>query len=157
MIKLVIFDDEVLLRGNCRLGDVLPPQHAAGDTVYDDYGHSLTLLPGAKHVLEELHQRGIYASLNSTNYAGNAIAVLSLLGIWEWFIFPMINTVEKGLNCQEILRKFRQRGVEIRNEEVIFIEMQAENLESAARLLPGCKALQMHKDIFDISDLLLLL
>ncbi len=156
MIKLVIFDDEVLLRGNCRLGDILPAQHVTGDIVYDDYGHSLTLLPGARYVLEELHQRGIYASLNSTNYASNSIAVLKLLGIFEWFMFPMINTVEKGLNCQEILRRLRQKGVEIKNEEVIFVDVKQENIESALKLLPGCKALLMYKDIFDVSDILLL-
>ncbi|MEM2925329.1 MAG: hypothetical protein QXJ68_06530 [Methanocellales archaeon] len=139
------------------MGEVLPPQYIANDTVYDDYGHSITLTPGARHVLEELHQRGIYASLNSTNYAGNAIAVLKLLGIWDWFAFPMINTIEKGLNCQEILRKFKQKGVEIKNEEVIFIDTREENIQSALKHLPGCRALKMHRDIFDITDLLLLL
>ncbi|MEM2933735.1 MAG: hypothetical protein QXL78_02290 [Methanocellales archaeon] len=104
-----------------------------------------------------MHQRGIYASLNSTNYAGNAIAVLKLLGIWEWFVFPMINTINKGLNCQEILRRLKQKGVEIQNEEVIFIDTREENVESALRFLPGCRALKMHRDIFDVTDLLLLI
>jgi magnesium-dependent phosphatase-1 len=147
----------VLLRGNCKLGEVLPPQYISNDTVYDNYGHSITLLPEARHVLDELHKRGIYASLNSTNYAGNAIAVLQLLGIWDWFTFPMINTINKGLNCQEILRRFKQKGVEIKNEEVIYVDTNEENIESALKLLPGCRALKMHRDIFNISDLLLLL
>jgi len=80
----------------------------------------------------ELARRGIMSSICSKNTFADARHVLSAHGIWDYFVFPKIEWLPKGQLIAAIIRE-----MQLRAENVLFIDDNPLNLEEAKYYNPG--------------------
>jgi FkbH-like protein len=114
-VKLVIWDlDETLWSGTLSEGPVV-------------------LNPECSNIVRQLNGRGIISSLCSKN---DLEAVRSRLtaeeGLWEEFVFPQVAWLPKGPQIAKIIE-----DVQLRPEQVLFIDDNVGNLQEARYYAPG--------------------
>lgn len=105
-VKLVIWDlDETFWKGTLSEGKVAP-------------------VPGNLELVRALAGRGIMNSVVSKNDREEAMGVLTLWQIAEYFVFPRIAWAPKGMAVRELLQ-----DMGLRAENVLFIDDNPSNLE----------------------------
>lgn len=105
-IKLVIWDlDETFWKGTLSEGEVSP------------ISNNITLI-------KELTNRGIINSISSKNDFAQAKEKLEELQIWDYFVFPHIDWVNKGESVKNIISKMNLRSI-----NVLFIDDNHLNLK----------------------------
>ena len=113
-IKCVIWDlDDTLWSGTLAEGD---------DVVAYDW---------LIEAVMELDRVGVVNSICSKNDFENAKARLTLLGIWDYFVFPIIDFVPKGLNVKSIIENFQ-----LSDENCLFVDDNESNLNEVAHYCP---------------------
>ncbi len=113
-VRLVIWDlDDTFWKGTL----------AEGPIEYVQANHDLVI---------ELSKRGIVNSICSKNIFENAKAVLEDAEIWPYFIFPLINWEPKGPVIEKLIKE-----IQLRPENVLFIDDNPLNLEDAKFYVPG--------------------
>ena len=126
-VKLVIWDlDETFWKGTLSEGPV-------------------KIIPENVEKVRTLVQRGIMCSISSKNDLEPAKAELERAGIWDYFIFPVINWNPKGENIKDIISRCQLRAV-----NVLFIDDNASNRNEAEFYNPGL----MTMDAVDLPKLL---
>lgn len=126
-VKLVIWDlDETFWKGTLSEGPV-------------------EIIPKNVEMVRTLVQRGIMCSISSKNDLEPAKAELERAGIWDYFIFPVINWNPKGENIKDIISRCQLRAV-----NVLFIDDNASNRNEAEFYNPGL----MTMDAVDLPKLL---
>lgn len=126
-VKLVIWDlDETFWKGTLSEGPV-------------------EIIPENVEMVRNLVQRGIMCSISSKNDLEPAKAELERAGIWDYFIFPVINWNPKGENIRDIISRCQLRAV-----NVLFIDDNASNRKEAEFYNPGL----MTMDAVDLPKLL---
>lgn len=126
-VKLVIWDlDETFWKGTLSEGPV-------------------EIIPENVEMVRTLVQRGIMCSISSKNDLEPAKAELERAGIWDYFIFPVINWNPKGENIKDIINRCQLRAV-----NVLFIDDNASNRNEAEFYNPGLMTI----DAIDLSHLL---
>lgn len=126
-VKLVIWDlDETFWKGTLSEGPV-------------------EIIPEYVEMVRTLVQRGIMCSISSKNDSEPAMAELERAGIWDYFIFPVINWNPKGENIKDIISRCQLRAV-----NVLFIDDNASNRKEAEFYNPGL----MTMDAVDLPKLL---
>lgn len=126
-VKLVIWDlDETFWKGTLSEGPV-------------------EIIPENVEMVRNLVQRGIMCSISSKNDYEPAKAELERAGIWDYFIFPVINWNPKGENIRDIISRCQLRAV-----NVLFIDDNASNRKEAEFYNPGL----MTMDAVDLPKLL---
>ena len=157
-IRLVVFDaDDVIFSSSsdCYIGQVTLPVRRTGDDILEDAtGCKIVLDNEARSILQELRRRGIHVSLDSINRSREATEILHTLQLDNIFEHPRVNFSDKGTNVLEIIRDFREDGIEISPDEVMFIDDVPEFCEDVKKALGGKGVvLQMNKDISKLSEL----
>ena len=126
-VKLVIWDlDETFWKGTLSEGPV-------------------TIIAENMELVRTLVQRGIMCSISSKNDLEPAKVELERAGIWDHFIFPVINWNPKGENIKDIINRCQLRAV-----NVLFIDDNASNRKEAEFYNPGL----MTMDAVDLPKLL---
>ena len=126
-IKLVIWDlDETFWKGTLSEGEVV-------------------LIRDNVEIVKELSRRGIINSISSKNDNEQAKAKLIEFGIWDYFIFPIINWNPKGENVKSIVS-----NCQLRNENVLFIDDNIMNLKEVEHYNEGINTLHAN----DLNQLL---
>jgi len=98
-IKLIVWDlDDTFWNGTLSEGDVIP--------------NKLNI-----ELVKTLVDRGIMNSISSKNELTKAKAKLQELGVWDYFIFPLINWQPKGENVKYIINE-----AQLRADNVLFID-----------------------------------
>lgn len=106
---------------------------------------SVEIIPENVEMIRTLVQRGIMCSISSKNDLEPAKAELERAGIWDYFIFPVINWNPKGENIKNIISRCQLRAV-----NVLFIDDNASNRKEAEFYNPGLMTL----DAIDLPKLL---
>ena len=105
-VKLVIWDlDETFWRGTLSEEGIIP-------------------VPRNAEMVVALCKRGIISSICSKNDLAQAKAKLIELGVWDFFVFPVINFAPKGKAVAEMIE-----NAGLRAENVLFIDDNTMNLE----------------------------
>jgi FkbH-like protein len=105
-IKLVIWDlDETFWEGTLSEGSIKP-------------------IESNIQIVKELTSRGIMNSIVSKNDMENVKTQLLELGVWDFFVFPMVSWAPKGELVKSIINKFQFRPV-----NVLFLDDNHMNLE----------------------------
>lgn len=126
-VKLVIWDlDETFWKGTLSEGPV-------------------EIIPEHVEMVRTLVQRGIMCSISSKNDLEPAKAELERAGIWDYFIFPVVNWNPKGENIKDIISRCQLRAV-----NVLFIDDNVSNRNEAEFYNPGL----MTMDAVDLPHLL---
>ena len=126
-VKLVIWDlDETFWKGTLSEGPV-------------------EIIPEHVEMVRTLVQRGIMCSISSKNDLEPAKAELERAGIWDYFIFPVVNWNPKGENIKDIISRCQLRAV-----NVLFINDNVSNRNEAEFYNPGL----MTMDAVDLPHLL---
>lgn len=113
-IKLIIWDlDETFWKGTLSEGPV----------AYIEDNH---------RIVKELTRRGIISSISSKNTFDDAKEALEKAGMWDFFVFPKISWAPKG---ELIAHTISQ--MQLRPQNVLFIDDSALNLKEAAYFNPG--------------------
>lgn len=117
-IKLVIWDlDETFWKGTLSEGEVFP--------IKDNVDN-----------VKELSKRGIINSISSKNDYEQARTKLIEFGVWDYFIFPVINWNPKGENVKNIIS-----NCQLRNENILFIDDNILNLREVEHYNEGVNTL----------------
>src|SRR6476659_368770 len=95
------------------------------------------IAPNVKNVelVKALSGRGIVNSICSKNDRDQAMAALSDLGVWDYFVFPHIAFSPKGQAIASMLE-----GAGLRAENTVFIDDNPSNLEEVKFFNPGIMA-----------------
>lgn len=126
-VKLVIWDlDETFWKGTLSEGPV-------------------EFIPENVEMVRTLVQRGIMCSISSKNDFELAKAELERAGIWDYFIFPVVNWNPKGENIKDIISRCQLRAV-----NVLFIDDNASNRKETEFYNPGLMTI----DALDLPKLL---
>ena len=116
-IKLIIWDlDETLWKG----------------TLSDEC--NIEIDEDIIHCLKDLTDMGIVNSICSKNDYENAKRKLIEMEIWDYFVFASINWEAKGQRIQNIIKSMK-----LRNENVLFIDDNIQNLEETSYYCKGIK------------------
>src|SRR5436305_759543 len=114
-VRLVIWDlDETFWRGTLTEG---------GITEHIDENYK---------IVPKLAQRGVLSSICSKNDLDSVKRILEERGVWDFFIFPSINWLPKGMRIKEIVE-----AVQLRPETVLFIDDNPGNRGEAIAMAPG--------------------
>lgn len=117
-IKLVIWDlDDTFWNGTLSEGNIIP-------------------IDSNIRMVKELSKRGILNSISSKNNYDDAKKKLIELGVWDYFIFPIINWSPKGENVKNIIEK-----CQLRNENILFIDDNVSNLKEVEHYNEGINIL----------------
>ena len=109
-IKCVIWDlDDTLWDGTLAEGDDIAPRNWLID------------------IVKQFDEVGIINSICSKNEFDKAKAELEALGIWDYFVFPVIDFVPKGMNVKSIIE-----NMQLRDENCLFIDDNDGNLNEVA-------------------------
>lgn len=102
-VKLVIWDlDETFWKGTLSEGEVKAPNAS---------------------LVKKLTQYGIINSICSKNDFSQAKTMLEKMGVWEYFVFPVINWEPKGTSVKRIIA-----DCQLRAPNVVFIDDNATNI-----------------------------
>lgn len=117
-IKLVIWDlDETFWKGTLSEGEVeIVKKHV--------------------EIVKELARRGIISSISSKNDFEPAKAELEKVGVWDYFIFPLINWNPKGENVKGIIE-----ACQLRAPNVLFIDDNISNRKEVEHYNEGINTL----------------
>ncbi len=134
--KLIIWDmDETFWRGNISEGDV-------------------EFKPEVVEFIKELTLKGIMNSICSKNYYSDVKSKFLERGykdIWELFVFPSIDWSPKGERVKNIIK-----SMNLRNENVIFIDDNRFNLNEVKYYCPGimtaATAAKMIEELYLVND-----
>jgi FkbH-like protein len=108
-IKCVIWDlDETIWEGSLAENTSITPKHRIVE------------------LISALNGKGIINSICSKNEYETAKLKLQSLGIWDFFVFPVIGFVPKGQNIKEIIEL-----LQLRAENVLFVDDNAGNRNEA--------------------------
>lgn len=117
-IKLVIWDlDETFWKGTLSEGEIVPIQENI-------------------EMVKTLTKRGIINSISSKNDYEPAKEKLQELGVWEYFVFPIINWNPKGENVKNIISQ-----CQLRSPNVLFIDDNPTNLKEVEHYNPEIQTL----------------
>lgn len=117
-IKLVIWDlDETFWNGTLSEGEVIP-------------------VPENVELVKILTERGIINSISSKNDLEPVKEKLQELGVWDYFVFPIINWNPKGENVREIISQ-----CQLRPTNVLFIDDNPMNLKEVEHYNPQIQTL----------------
>ncbi|MBC7815587.1 MAG: HAD-IIIC family phosphatase [Planctomycetaceae bacterium] len=112
-VKLVVWDlDETFWKGTLSEGTIAP-------------------IPENLELVQTLAGRGIVSSVCSKNDFETAERELKRLGIWEYFVCPVIQWSPKGPAVKELVE-----SVNLRAENVVFVDDNPANLAEAAYHCP---------------------
>lgn len=90
------------------------------DTLWDGSlaeNQNIRLRTNVIELIERLDQKGIVNSICSKNSYPAAKEVLERLGIWDYFVFPVIDFVPKGQNVKQIIA-----NLQLRSANVLFVD-----------------------------------
>lgn len=113
LIKLVIWDmDETFWKGTISEEDVV-------------------IIEENIQIVKELTDRGIMNSICSKNEYEVVVEKLKEIGVFEYFVFPVINWNAKGHQIKELIAR-----CQLREENVLFIDDNVYNLQEAKYFCP---------------------
>ncbi|MDE0961298.1 MAG: magnesium-dependent phosphatase-1 [Planctomycetota bacterium] len=113
---------------------------------------TVRLRRGARKLMRSIHQSGGICSLACRSDAKVCGELLDIFGIREHFFHPRYGLMEKGEAILEVLKELHDcLGVDIRTDEVLFVDDSVANLREARRV--GATTLLYGRDIRNLGEL----
>jgi len=129
-VKLVIWDlDDTFWKGTLAEGAIVP-------------------IEVCKNCVITLAQRGIISSISSKNDFEEAKSNLTNFGVWDYFVYPRIEYGPKGKNIAALIEEMNLRA-----ENVLFIDDNVLNLEEAKYYAPGVMVAHPEQILAGLLDL----
>ena len=125
-IKCVIWDlDDTIWDGTLAEGEAIAPRDWLVETV------------------KQLDAVGVINSICSKNEFEKAKVQLQAFGLWDYFVFPVIDFVPKGQNIKSIIER-----LQLRDENCLFIDDNEGNLAETAYYCPSINTANPYDDGF---------
>lgn len=155
-IKLVIFDCDRTLWDHHNVSELRPPfRRVDENTVEDQDGIRVRLLPGARELLDELKRQGIILSIASWNRPEPVFQILDLLGLSPYFTRPKVEFHPyKERTVAVLLKELAEDGVTLAPEEILYIDDRPLHLRRMKAALGPIRTLQAGQDISDLRKVL---
>ncbi len=149
-IKVVILDLDMTLWNHPDVSSMVPPFKRVGNMkIVDSEGNLLVLNDCVPDLLRILKKNGYFLAIASWNYPENALKMLELLDIKEFFDLIVIEPHPmKEKMIKNILEYF---GVS--QEEAVFIDDNPRIVERVRRNLPRLKTVLVGEDISDVCEI----
>ncbi|QKQ99522.1 magnesium-dependent phosphatase-1 [Metallosphaera tengchongensis] len=151
MIKLVIFDADKTLWDHYNISEFQDPLTLAGrDVVVDSKGRTLSLFPNVRKTLEELRRRGVRLAMATWNFPHKTDKVLKALELYDYFdLIVSRDYPYKFVMISEIIREFRKRNLNLKPEEILFVDDRRAHFGNVWIYVGKVNCLEMWKDISD--------
>jgi len=155
-IKLVIFDADKTLWSHHNVSALtFPFKLLDKDTISDAKKQTFHLFEGIRELLSELQQRNILIALASWNKPEPVEKALQLFAIAKFFsIIEAEFHPNKHLLIKEILSDLSKEGVELRTEEILYVDDRKLHLTKTLREVGQLHFLQMWVDTKNPDDVL---
>lgn len=105
--------------------------------------HDISSKPDAIDLIRRLDEKGIINSVCSKNSYAPAKEKLEDLGIWNYFVFPVLDFVPKGQNVKQIIA-----NLQLRPENVLFVDDEIGNRSEVEYYCKGVTVLDPHDPTF---------
>lgn len=105
------------------------------DTLWDGTlaeGDAVVARDWLVNLVKQLDAKGVINSICSKNDFDRAKSELISLGIWDYFVFPVIDFVPKGLNVKNIIE-----NCQLRPDNCLFVDDNDANLQEVAYYCPA--------------------
>ena len=155
-IRLVVFDCDRTLWDHEDVSALQPPfRKVDSETAADAQGIPVRLYPGVRDVLETLRRRGIICSVASWNRPEPVYAILDLLDLRGFLTHPKVEFhPNKDRMIESLLRELRDEGIDLRPQEVLFVDDRARNLHIVRGAIGPIETLQPGVDFTDFREVL---
>lgn len=152
--RLYVFDlDETLWCAD--MDEICPmegPFELAGKHLARCNTATVRLRQGTRKLMRSIHRNGGICSLACRADEAVCTELLDTFGIRDLFFHPRYGLMEKGEAILEVLHEIRTRlGVEIRSDEVLFVDDAPANTAEARRV--GATALLYGRDVRNLREL----
>jgi len=159
VIKLVIFDADKTLWDHHNIsefeGEV---RKIEKDIIVDAKGNKLKLAEGVRETLEFLKKMKVIIGMATWNYEDKLIKILELLEIKAYFDIIISKPFPyKFIMIKEIIRILTEKGINVKPEEIIFIDDRRQHFGYVWFYDGNIKCIEMWKDVKSFSELLELL
>ncbi|MCY0849959.1 magnesium-dependent phosphatase-1 [Sulfuracidifex metallicus] len=159
MIKVVVFDADKTLWDHYNISEFVEPlKKISEDEIEDSSGNKLKLFPNVRESLKELKRRGYILGVATWNLPEKASLVFNALELSQLFDIVVSRPFPfKFLMLTEIINELRKRGVNVRRDEIMFIDDRRIHFGNVWLYLPGVKCIEMWKEMQDHIDVFKLL
>jgi magnesium-dependent phosphatase-1 len=115
----------------------------------------VTLLSGARDLLETLRDRGILISIASWNDPAPVFEILDRLGLRSFLTAPRAQPhPHKDQMVTDIMRELAGRGAALDPKEILFVDDRLLHLRSVRAAVGPIRTLQAGVDIHDLREVL---
>jgi len=155
-IRLVIFDcDRTLWHHEDVSSLQLPFRKVDDETIADAWGVPVRLFSGVRDVLEALRRQGVVCSIASWNHPEPVLSVLDLLDLRGLFTHPKVEFHPyKDRMVRALLAELRDEGMDMRPEEILFVDDRARNLDAVRAAIGPVETMQPGVDFTDFQEVL---
>lgn len=156
IIKLVIFDADKTLWSHPNISALtFPFKLLDRNTISDARKQTCHLFEGIRELLSELQQKGILIALASWNKPEPVEKALQLFAIAKFFsIIKAESHPNKHLLIKEMLSDLSRKGVELRTEEILYVDDRKLHLTKTLSEVGQLHFLQMWVDTKNPNDIL---
>ncbi|BBG24000.1 magnesium-dependent phosphatase-1 [Sulfuracidifex tepidarius] len=155
MAKVVVFDADKTLWDHYNISEFVEPlKRISTDEVEDSTGNKLKLFPHVRSSLQELKRRGFITGMATWNLPEKTSQVLRTLELQDFFDVIISRPFPyKFIMLGDILIELRRRGLNVRREEVVFVDDRRIHFGNVWLYLPGIQCMEMWHDIQDHMDM----
>ncbi|MEM0173529.1 MAG: magnesium-dependent phosphatase-1 [Sulfolobaceae archaeon] len=156
MIKVVIFDADKTLWDHHNIsefeGELI---RIDKDTITDSKGNKLKLAEGVRDTLEFLKSMKKIIGMATWNYEEKLIKILTMLEIRDYFDIIISRPYPyKFIMIKEIIRMLIERGIQIKPEEILFVDDRRQHFGYVWLYNGNIKCIEMWKDVKSFNELL---
>ncbi len=151
MIRVVVFDADKTLWNHYNISEFVEPlKRISEDEIEDSTGNKLKLFNNVRNSLTELKKRGYILGMATWNIPEKTSVVLKTLEL-DWLFDEIVSRPfpYKFIMIGDILLNLRKKGLEVKREEVIFVDDRRVHFGNVWLYLPGVKCFEMWRDIQD--------
>lgn len=149
MIRLVVLDADRTIWDHHNVTELKGPFKLVSKEVAEDTeGVKVKLNDKIIDFLEFARKKGIMVSLASWNEPRNVFELLSLFGIYRYFVFPVAEPhPNKYLMIQKIMNNLSKKGVNVLPNEILYIDDRDIHLNEIREKVGNVKFLKFGVDI----------
>jgi len=151
--RAAVFDADRTLWDHYNISELVEPMKVSGDVLVDGTGNKVNLYPRVRETFSALREKGIILGLATWNVESITKRVLELFRL-KFDIIISREYPYKFLMLSEFLLKAKRMGVEIRPEEVLYIDDRRDHFGYIWFHLGKVKCVEMWKEINDYSEIL---
>jgi magnesium-dependent phosphatase-1 len=155
-IRLVVFDADKTLWSYANVSSlILPFKLIDKNTISDSNGETFHIFEGVYELLTELQKRNVTITMASWNKPEPVREALRLFGIDKFFkIVKAEFHPDKHIMIEGILSKLSKEGIELRPEEILYVDDRNIHLQLIKEKFGQIRFVQMWVDVKAPIDIL---